>query len=217
MNELELIRAQLSLERQHAAAVSHALSAAAAQGEDRLTALDAFREASVDYLAWILSRFEEREQVFHDFVRARLSADDASRQTVESAFALRGTSREALAKLEAALGRGTSGHGAAGHEAYGAPGQGSPGHVAPTHGAPEPGSTSSSAARWADFLLFFDGPWSARRDALDKLFAKHARITDWRAVSAIDADSILDERNRYARVRATLPEGVELPAAGSRV
>lgn len=185
MNEVELIRAQLSLERQHAAAVSHTLSAAAAQGEQRLAALDAFRDASVDYLAWILSRFEEREQVFHDLIRARLSNDDANRHAVESAFALRGTSREALTKLESAL------------------------------GASERQATSSNmgqAARWADFLLFFDGPWSARRDALDKLFAQQAKVVDWRTVSDIDADSILEERNRYARVRATLPEGVELPA-----
>jgi hypothetical protein len=55
MNEVELIQAQLSLERQHAAAVTHALSAAAAQSGDRPAAGDAFREASVDYLAWALS------------------------------------------------------------------------------------------------------------------------------------------------------------------
>ena len=62
MNEVQLIRAQLSLERQHAAAVSHALSAAAAQGEKRLAALGTFCEASVDYLVWILSRFEKEPQ-----------------------------------------------------------------------------------------------------------------------------------------------------------
>src|SRR5579884_2938845 len=101
MNEVELIRAQLSLERQHAAAVSHALSAAAAQGGDRLASRDAFREASVDYLAWVLSRFEEREQVFHDLVRTRFAADDENRRAAEDIFALPGTSREALAKLEA--------------------------------------------------------------------------------------------------------------------
>jgi nucleotidyltransferase/DNA polymerase involved in DNA repair len=207
MNEVELIRAQLSLERQHAAAVSHALSAAAAQGDNRLAALDAFREASVEYLAWILSRFEEREQVFHDLIRARLSAEDASRHSVETTFALRGTSREALAKLEAALGA----------EVRSA--------ATSDSGSAQLGSAATSrqsatenaiqTARWADFLLFFDGPWSARRDALDKLFAQQARTTDWRALSGIDADSILDERSRYARVRATLPEGVELPATTS--
>jgi len=186
MNEVELIRAQLSLERQHAAAVSHALSAAAAQGSDRLSSLDAFREASVDYLAWALSRFEEREQVFHDLVRARFAADDADRRAAEEVFALPGTSREALAKLEAALREGSD-------------------------------SQSGPASRlWADFVQFFDGVWRTRRDALDQLFARHARITDWRAMSAIDADSIFDERNRYSRVRATLPVGIALPSTSSR-
>jgi hypothetical protein len=205
MNEIELIRAQLSLERQHAAAVSHALSAASAQGEDRLAALDAFRDASVDYLAWILSRFEEREQVFHDLVRSRLAADEASRHSVEATFALRGTSREALAKLESALGaRSRSNATSSGTTAA------SVSSVSASSRQAE-GANTGQAARWTDFLLFFDGAWSARRDALDKVFAQQARVPDWRAVSDIDADSILEERNRYARVRATLPEGVELP------
>ena len=103
MNEVELIRAQLSLERQHAAAVSHALSAAAAQSGDHPEALDAFREASVDYLAWALSRFEEREQVFLDLIRERPQMSGVA----EEVFALQGTSREALAKLEAALRTGS--------------------------------------------------------------------------------------------------------------
>lgn len=173
MNEVELIRSQLSLERQHAAAVSRALSATA-HDEAPL----AFREASVDYLAWMLSRFEEREQVFHDLVRSRFTADDPNRRALEAAFGLRGTSREALEKLEAAL---------------------------------RPNPNTARAAPWADFLLFFADAWSARRDTLEKLFAHQAKVADWRAVSGIDADSIFEERNRYARVRATVPEGVELP------
>ncbi len=199
MNEVELIRAQLSLERQHAAEVSHALSAAAARSEVRPEAFEAFRDASVDYLVWILSRFEEREQVFRDLVRSRFTPEDPARHTLEATFSLPGTSREALAKLEAALpSRPTSAAPA---------GSGSEQHATPN---------TSQAARWADFLLFFDGAWSARRDTLDKLFAQQAKVADWRAVSGIDADSIFDERTRYARVRATLPEGVELPTTTAR-
>jgi hypothetical protein len=181
MNEVELIRAQLTVERQHASDVSRALSAAGSRSDDGLDSLRAFREASVDYLAWILSRFEEREQTFHDLIRARLGADDTERRAVESALALAGTSREALAKIEAALAANTD-----------------------------------RAGGWSDFLKFFAGTWSARRDALDRLFAQQAKVTDWRAVSGIDADSIFDERSRYARVRAALPAGTELPAANSR-
>lgn len=183
MNEVELIRAQLLLERQHAAAVSYALAAAAAQGE-RFAAPSAFREASVDYLAWTLSRFEGREQILHDLVRNRFGAEEPLRNSFEAAFALPGSSRETLAKLQAVL------------------------HPA----AP----AAQSGSGWAEFLLFFDGVWSKRRDALDKLFAEQATVTDWRAVSSIDADSIFDERNRYARVRATLPENLELPATRQR-
>jgi hypothetical protein len=188
MNEVELIRGQLGVERQHAAAVSQAcasaLAAAAAQGPDRLTSLDAFRQASVEYLVWILSRFEEREQVFHDIVRNRLAADDPNRGAVETAFALPGTSREALARLETALGA-TGGN--------------------------------DTAARWTDFLRFFSSAWSARRDEIDRLFERQAKISDWRTVSDIDADSIVDERSRYARVKATLPDGIEIQASASRL
>jgi hypothetical protein len=188
MNEVELIRRQLGVERQHAAdvarACANALVAAGSEGPDRLTPLEAFRQASVDYLVWILSRFEEREQVFHDLLRSRLAADDPTRRAVESAFALPGTSREALAKLETALGA-TGG--------------------------------TETATRWTEFLRFFSSAWSARRDEIDRLFERQAKITDWRTVSDIDADSIVDERNRYARVKATMPAGIETQSSASRL
>jgi hypothetical protein len=103
---------------------------------------------------------------------------------VETAFALPGTSREALAKLETALGA-TGG--------------------------------TDTATRWTDFLRFFSSAWSARRDEIDRLFERQAKISDWRTVSDIDADSIVDERNRYARVKATLPEGIEIQSTASRL
>jgi hypothetical protein len=181
MNEVELIRAQLSVERRHASDVTRALSAVASRSGDGLATAQDFRQAGVDYLVWTLSRFEEREQTFHDLLRSRASPDDAERRAVESALGKTGTSREALAKLETALG--------------------SP-----------PGADSERLGRWADFQQFFAGAWSARRDALDKLFTQQATVSDWRAVSGIDADSIFDERSRYARVRAALPAGIELPA-----
>jgi hypothetical protein len=183
MNEVELIRAQLSLERQHAFDVSRALSAAGTRDGASLDDWQSFRQASVDYLVWILSRFEEREQTFRDLLRSRGGADDSERRAAQSTLELSGTSREALAKLEAALG---------------------------------PGSRGDRVGRWTDFQQFFAGAWSARRDALDKLFTHQAKVPEWRAVSGIDADSIFDERSRYARVRAALPEGIELPAATSR-
>jgi hypothetical protein len=179
MNEVELIRKQLSLERKHAFDVASALSTAGA-GSDEHHLEEPFRAASVDYLVWILTRFEEREQTFHDLLE-RVSVNDAERRAAEQSLALSGTSREALSKLEAALGS-------------------------------EAGSLIERVGRWTDFQHFFTGPWSARRDALDALFSKQAKVTDWRTASGIDADSIFEERTRYARVRAALPIGVDLPA-----
>ena len=163
MNEVQLIRAQLSLERQHAAEVVRLL----ADGS-KLLAVEAFRQAAVDYLAWILSRFEERDQLFHDLLRKRFATEDPTRRAVEAALALPGSSREALTKLETALG-------------------------------------GANVGAWSDFLRFFSGAWSTRRDEIDRLFERQAKVTDWRTVSGIDADSIVDERARYAGVKATLP------------
>lgn len=182
MNEVELIRGQLTLERQHAMEVARAcasaLVAAGSRGTERLASLEAFRQAGVEYLVWMLSRFEEREQVFHDLLRSRFPTEDPNRRAVEAALALAGTSREALAKLETALGTNVDSDGA--------------------------------ATRWTDFLRFFSGAWSARRDEIDRLFERQAKVTDWRTVSDIDADSIVAERSRYARVKATLPAGIEM-------
>ncbi|MDB6008692.1 MAG: hypothetical protein JWL65_942 [Gammaproteobacteria bacterium] len=188
MNEVELIRGQLTLERQHAAEVARAcvsaLATSAPQDTERLATLEAFRQAGVEYLVWMLSRFEEREQVFHDLLRSRFPAEDPNRRAVEAALALSGTSREALAKLETALGSTVD---------------------------------SDSTARWTDFLRFFSGVWSARRDEIDRLFERQAKVTDWRTVSDIDADSIVDERSRYARVKATLPAGIEMSSTASHL
>ena len=53
MNEVELIRGQLTLERQHAAEVARAcvsaLAAAGSQGTERLASFEAFRQAGVEY------------------------------------------------------------------------------------------------------------------------------------------------------------------------
>jgi hypothetical protein len=185
MNEVELIRAQLSLERQHAFDVARALVAAGSRNDASPDSWPSFRQSGVDYLVWILSRFEEREQTFHDLLRARAGADDSGRHAAERALRLPGTSREALTKLEAALGSGS-------------------------------GTEVERVGRWTDFEQFLVNVWSARRDALDKLFAQQARVTDWRAVSGIDADSIFDERSRYAKIRDVLPAGIELPTPASR-
>lgn len=76
-------------------------------------------------------------------------------------------------------------------------------------------ATDAEAARtgWREFARYFSSAWTPRRAALEAALAEHATVAQWRAVCAIDADSMLEERNRYARVAAHLPAGIELRRA----
>jgi len=69
---------------------------------------------------------------------------------------------------------------------------------------------ASPPSGWSEFAQYFNGVWSARRDAVEALLAPNPRVGDWRAVAGIDADSILEERQLYARVGERLPPGVSL-------
>jgi hypothetical protein len=53
---------------------------------------------------------------------------------------------------------------------------------------------------------------AARTAALDEVFGGTATLAEWRAMAGIDAASILDERNRFARVQAAAPSGMQLRA-----
>jgi hypothetical protein len=64
---------------------------------------------------------------------------------------------------------------------------------------------------WQEFAQHFNGVWNARRLQLDALLARIPRIADWRQLSNIDADLVMQERHRYAQVAAQLPQGVTLP------
>lgn len=187
MNEVQLIRRELTAERQHAGAVASAcvIALQRADGGDApgSPALAEFRQACVDYLVCVLAWFEERDQRLADFLHARLGADDAARRALEEVLARPGRSREALEKLEAACSVTTAG-----------------------------GRGGALGDRWQDFGYYLGSVWGTRRDALDALLAANLRVTDWRAVGGIDADSILEERQRYARVCALLPPGVSLTA-----
>ncbi|MGH8298114.1 MAG: hypothetical protein ACRES6_02380 [Steroidobacteraceae bacterium] len=192
MNEIDIIRSQLAVEQSHAAEVANACAAVfgstgAAPVSAEASAL--FREACVSYLVWVLARFEERDQTLSELLVSRQStangaAAESARQ-LGSLITRSGTSREALARLQAALAAGES---------------------------------ESARAGWQEFARFFHAAWTPRRAPLEGALAQHFSVADWRAVCAIDADSILDERHRYARVVAQLPTGMELgppPAFGS--
>ena len=182
MNEVELIRNQLALERAHVGAVATAC-ANAMQGDAGAFAtgesLGQFRRACVEYLACVLAWFEERDQRLTDLLQTGFPSTASTRRAVEEALGRRGRGREALAMLEAAC-AGTTASGSAGRQG------------------------------WREFAEYFNGVWSTRRDALDALLATNSRATDWRTFGGIDADSILEERRRYAQVCAQLPPDVAL-------
>ena len=69
---------------------------------------------------------------------------------------------------------------------------------------------ANSTQSWQDFLQYFTQAWCARRAEIDALLAGNPRVADWRIVGGVDADSVLEERARYARVSDHLPAGITL-------
>ena len=75
------------------------------------------------------------------------------------------------------------------------------------------GESAGASAGWREFGRFFNSAWVPRRAALAGALAEHLPVEDLRTVCAIDADSMLDERQRYTRVVAQVPAGIELRRA----
>jgi hypothetical protein len=196
MNEIEVIRRQLCTERTHAAQVAEACAAVLGSRTPVSAspdALQAFREACVAYLVWVLARFEERDQSFAERLGSFAPRAPASPRALDATAASAtlsspGSSREALSRLEAALGARSP----------------------PGSDAPQP------AQPWREFARYIETAWNPRRTALDDLLTHLPGIAECRAVCAIDADSILDERARFARVTGALPEGTSLRAPPAR-
>jgi len=163
MNELELIRGQLRAERERVSDIARACAAAGAT--------EGLRQVAVEYLVFVLTRFDERDQRLAEQWSAQPSSLD---QTIPR----QGSSREALARLEAAV---------AGDD------------------DDDDQDNGEQADRWSAFAEFCENPWRLRRDAIDALQQTKLRIADWRTVSFVDADSILEERTRYTRVQGKLP------------
>lgn len=187
MNELEFIRRQVSTERSHMAAVRSACSAALAQSADERVAGD-FLLACASYLVFVVGRFNAQDQAHADQIRPRLPADAArDRATLDDLDQTLSASRDALEALAAALRR---------HET---------------------GASDDAAlvAALRSYLSFYSNVLASRRHALQHLFEAHYTVADWRAASAVDADSILEERQRYSRVASLLPDGIALAALAS--
>lgn len=68
-------------------------------------------------------------------------------------------------------------------------------------------AAESASESWQALAQFINGPWDARRGAIEASLAAIARVADWRAFGRVDADSIWQERALYARFRAALPAG----------
>jgi hypothetical protein len=71
-------------------------------------------------------------------------------------------------------------------------------------------SDGPASERWREFLPVFKDESGKHFAAVDSLLTRNPPVTEWRAVSKIDADSIFAERARYDRVKSTLPPGVAL-------
>ncbi len=74
----------------------------------------------------------------------------------------------------------------------------------------EPQSANTLAAQLAaglgpEFLHAFTEAARRHFESLDGMLARNLPVTQWRAVSRIDADSIFAERARHGRVQATIP------------
>jgi hypothetical protein len=178
MNEIEIVRSHLALEQAHATEVAHACARVFGATEAARASVEApalLREACVSYLVWVLARFEERDQTLSELLASRQPAANgaaaAGARQLAGLLARSGTSREALAHLEAALAAA---------------------------------DTAGARASWQGFAHFLDCAWAPRRAALEDALAGHLGVADWRAVCAIDADSMLDERKRYSGVSAQL-------------
>jgi hypothetical protein len=186
VNELEIIRSQLVVEQSHAAEVGNACAAVLGSTGAASVPSEAtarFRDACVSYLVWVLARFEECDQTLSEVL--------ASRQPQTNGAAA--MSARHLAEL---VNRpGTS------REA-----------LSRLEAALAAGESDGARAAWQRLARFFNSEWIPRRAALERALAEHLSVADWRTISAIDADSILDERNRYAHVLAQLPTGIELRA-----
>jgi len=189
MNELEIIRAQLAVEQSHAADVTHACATVFAATEPT-PPTDA-------------ALFREACVGYLVWVLARFEERD---QTLSELLASRQPTANGAAaarELASLIGQpGTS------REA-----------LSRLEAALAAGDTPAARAGWLEFARFFDSAWVPRRLALERALAEHLPVADWRTVCAIDADFILEERNRFARVVAHLPEGVELrrgPCGGMR-
>jgi hypothetical protein len=74
---------------------------------------------------------------------------------------------------------------------------------------------TGAVAVWRTFLREFKSDIGKHFSGLDETLTLRTPMTQWRALSRIDADSIFAERALYEQVRKTLPTGITLAALGA--
>lgn len=185
MNELDFLRDQLALERRHFDAVRSACESAIAAGLEP-TRLDEFCRVATRYLCFAGERLNLQDRAHCEQLDALLAPDDAA------SLNLVGDLRASLAARASALESL-----AAGLEQRRADTLGAVGFIDVCRGS----------------LRALDEAFARRPPVLGRLLERHYRVAQWRAASQVDADSILEERERYERVRAALPRGFELEPA----
>jgi hypothetical protein len=191
VNELEFIRGQVATERSHMAAVRGACAAALGRPPGDPPDIE-FLLACAEYLVFIVGRFNAQDQAHCNLLRPRLPADAArDRATLDDLGLTLGASREALAALAAAL------------------------RIRRDLQSATAADDAAFVAALRGYLAFYSNVLASRRHALRHLFEAHYDVADWRAASAVDADAILEERTRFARVAGLLPDGVALAALAS--
>lgn len=188
MNEVDFLRDQLALERHHFDAVRGACETALAAAIEPAR-LEEFCRVAARYLCFAGERLALRDRVHCEQLRALLAREDAaSHNLVDDLGATLAPRRAALDSLAAGL--------------------------------TERRADELSAAGFIDLcresLRALDAALARRPPVLQRLLDRHYRVVEWRNASQVDADSILEERERYERVRAKLPRGIELePAAAA--
>lgn len=185
MNEVEFLRNQLALEERHLEEVRGACEAAIAAAIQQ-TRLDELCRAGARFLCVVGERSTLRDGAHCELLRARLAPEDeANRGIVAELEATVGSRRAAFVALGAALEQRRA-------DAL-------------------PAAEFVAACR--EQLAALDAPRAKRPHMIAHLLDRHYGVADWRRASFVDADSILDERERYERVRSKLPRGIELGAA----
>lgn len=73
-------------------------------------------------------------------------------------------------------------------------------------GVPPPAAPTADASetRWREFLQAFNTAVTQHFAAIDQLRGRGSPVTEWRAASKINADTIFEERTRYLRVKAAV-------------